>query len=106
MIWGNILYIGDNMYTEQQINKLFDNHTDFTRLIKRIQSNTKNPQTRMDLYKMIKNYEAAWFELWKIQSAKNRNPTTKKVELVRSIDFYLEVKSNLEQWLMVARLEK
>lgn len=94
------------MYTEQQLNQIFENHSDFSRLIKRIHSGIKNPQTRMDLHRMIKNYESAWFELWKVNASKNKNSLARQRELENAVDFYLEVKANLEQWLMIARLER
>lgn len=106
MSWENIPFIGDEVYTEQQLNQIFDNHSDFSRLIKRIHSSTKNPQTRMDLHRMIKNYEAAWFELWKVNASKNKNNLSRQRDLEKAASFYLEVKANLEQWLMVARLER
>ena len=90
---------------EKRISVIYANHQDFEQAIKRVQKKTKSPVLRLDLNRMKKSYENSWLELWKAYSQKGARNYSYHKNLDKAIYDYCECKSNLEQWMLVARLE-
>lgn len=92
-------------YENLEPDKMFQIHQDFSASIRRSYSKIKNRQSRLDLQKLIKNYNQAWFYYWEHASKKNINKKQYLADLKKQSESYYEAKSTLEQWLLVARLE-
>jgi hypothetical protein len=86
-------------------NEMLCIHNDFSSSIRRSYSKIKNRQSRLDLQKLIKNYNDSWFSYWDYASRKNINRSQYINNLKKYAESYYEAKSTLEQWLLIARLE-
>lgn len=93
------------MWTTESIREIYEEHMRFDDLY-RTNRYSFRPEHRLDLQKMKNEYDRRWNKFWIVACEKNPRSKTGWLERLDSVYAeYLEIKNNLGQWVLIAKLE-